>query len=95
MLVRKQPAPLADPQMPGTDGERRFECPFDVFHQWAAGQLESAHLADDTRGERLASLELAHAALMRTEGDKAETDALLKRFRQDYYAQIDTAVKND
>lgn len=42
-----------------------------------------------------ASLELAHEALMYTEGDKAETEALMQRFRQDYYAQIDAAVRND
>ncbi|UCE89998.1 MAG: cation:proton antiporter, partial [Pseudomonadota bacterium] len=42
-----------------------------------------------------ASLELAHAALIRTEGDKVEIEALLKRFRHDYYAQVDTAVKDE
>ena len=38
-----------------------------------------------------ASLELARAALLRLGGDYPENEALLARFRNDYYAMIDEA----
>ena len=36
-----------------------------------------------------ASLELARVALVRLGGDVPENEALLARFRQDYYAMVD------
>ncbi|MEC4677913.1 MAG: monovalent cation:proton antiporter-2 (CPA2) family protein [Nitrospirota bacterium] len=42
-----------------------------------------------------ASLKLAQAALTRVGGKKSENEALLEKFRQNYYGQIESVLKNE